>query len=128
MPVLVLACREERRMPESKNHHFKHHASEDRGYHETHAAGGEEGEEQAASCGGPRFPQESLTEGEIRVLRYLPTHLTAPEIARQLYLSVHTVTTHMRHIYAKLGVHRRHEAVDQARARGLLAPASRGRA
>ncbi len=58
----------------------------------------------------------------MRVLRYLPTQLTAPEIARQLFVSVHTVTTHTRHIYAKLGVHRRHEAVDRARARGLLAP------
>ncbi len=65
---------------------------------------------------------EPLTESEKRVLRYLPTQLTAPEIARHLFLSVHTVTTHMRHIYGKLGVHRRHEAVDQARARGLLAP------
>jgi DNA-binding CsgD family transcriptional regulator len=63
-----------------------------------------------------------LTDSEKRVLRYLPTQLTAPEIARQLFLSVHTVTTHIRHIYAKLGVHRRHEAVDRARARGLLAP------
>jgi DNA-binding CsgD family transcriptional regulator len=65
---------------------------------------------------------EPLTGSEMRVLRYLPTQLTAPEIARQLFLSVHTVTTHTRHIYAKLGVHRRHEAVDRARARGLLAP------
>jgi DNA-binding CsgD family transcriptional regulator len=65
---------------------------------------------------------EPLTGSEMRVLRYLPTQLTASEIARQLFLSVHTVTTHTRHIYAKLGVHRRHEAVDRARARGLLAP------
>ncbi len=65
---------------------------------------------------------EPLTDSEMRVLRYLPTQLTAPEIARQLYLSVHTVTTHTRHIYAKFGVHRRHEAVDRARARGMLAP------
>jgi LuxR family transcriptional regulator, maltose regulon positive regulatory protein len=74
----------------------------------------------------PERPEDPLTDGEIRVLRYLPTHLTAPEIARQLFLSVHTVTTHMRHIYAKLGVHRRHEAVDRARARGLLEPVARG--
>ena len=65
---------------------------------------------------------EPLTDSEMRVLRYLPTQLTAPEIARQLFLSVHTVTTHTRHIYAKLGVRRRHEAVDRARPRGLLAP------
>jgi LuxR family transcriptional regulator, maltose regulon positive regulatory protein len=56
------------------------------------------------------------------VLRYLPTNLPAPEIARELSLSVHTVRTHMRHIFAKLGVHRRTEAVTRARALGLLAP------
>ena len=50
------------------------------------------------------------------------TGLSAPEIADQLYLSVNTVKTHMRHLYDKLGVHRRHEAVEQARALGLLAP------
>jgi LuxR family maltose regulon positive regulatory protein len=66
--------------------------------------------------------QEPLTDGEARILRYLPTRLTAQEIANELSLSVHTVTTHMRHLYAKLGVHRRRQAVDRARALGLLAP------
>jgi LuxR family maltose regulon positive regulatory protein len=66
---------------------------------------------------------EPLSESEIRVLRYLPTKLSAPEIADQLYLSVNTVKTHMRHVYDKLGAHRRHEAVEQARALGLLARA-----
>ena len=65
---------------------------------------------------------EPLTDSEVRVLRYLPTHLTAHDIARQLHLSVHTVTTHMRHLYAKLGVHRRREAVNRARDLGLLTP------
>jgi len=65
---------------------------------------------------------EPLTDSETRILRYLPTHLTAQEIARELSLSVHTVTTHMRHLYAKLGVHRRRQAVERARALGLLAP------
>ncbi len=68
---------------------------------------------------------EQLTDSETRVLRYLPTHLTAPEIANELYLSVNTVSTHTRHLYAKLGVHSRHEAVDRARALGLLAPSTR---
>jgi Bacterial regulatory proteins, luxR family len=44
----------------------------------------------------------------LRVLRYLPSNLSAPEIGRELYLSFHTVKTHMRSIYAKLGVHRAH--------------------
>ena len=73
----------------------------------------------------PPWPAEPLTESEIRVLRYLPTKLSAPEIADQLYLSVNTVKTHMRHLYDKLGAHRRHEAVEQARALGLLAPSPR---
>jgi len=65
---------------------------------------------------------EPLTHSETRVLRYLPTHLTASEIAGELYVSVTTVKTHMSHLYAKLGSHRRAEAVDRARAFGLLAP------
>jgi len=68
---------------------------------------------------------EQLTDSETRILRYLPTNLTAPEIANELFLSVNTVGTHLRHLYAKLGVHSRHEAVDRARALGLLAPSAR---
>jgi LuxR family transcriptional regulator, maltose regulon positive regulatory protein len=75
--------------------------------------------------GGQRGLREPLSQSEIRVLRYLPTKLSAPEIADQLYLSVNTVKTHMRHVYDKLGAHRRHEAVEQARALGLLAPSQR---
>jgi LuxR family transcriptional regulator, maltose regulon positive regulatory protein len=75
--------------------------------------------------GGERGLREPLSQSEIRVLHYLPTKLSAPEIADQLYLSVNTVKTHMRHVYDKLGVHRRHEAVEQARALGLLAPSPR---
>jgi len=74
---------------------------------------------------GARGLREPLSQAEVRVLRYLPTKLSAPEIAGQLYLSVNTVKTHMRHLYDKLGVHRRHEAVEQARALGLLAPSPR---
>jgi len=69
--------------------------------------------------------REPLSRAETRVLRYLPTNLTVPEIAGQLYLSANTVRTHMRHLYDKLGAHRRHEAVDRARALGLLAPSAR---
>jgi len=68
---------------------------------------------------------EQLTDSETRVLRYLPTHLTAHEIAAELSVSVNTVSTHRLHLYAKLGVHSRHEAVDRARALGLLAPSAR---
>jgi len=72
-------------------------------------------------------PREPLSEAEMRVLRYLPTNLTVPEIAGELYLSVHTIKTHVRHLYTKLGVHGRREAVQQARALGLLAPSPRRR-
>jgi len=71
----------------------------------------------------PRF--DPLSEGEARVLRYLPTNLSAPEIANELYLSVNTVRTHLRHIYAKLGAHTRTEAVERARNFGLLARTAR---
>jgi LuxR family maltose regulon positive regulatory protein len=66
---------------------------------------------------------DPLSRSEIRVLRYLPTNLSAAEIARELSVSVSTVRTHIRHLFAKLGVHRRTEAVARARALGLLAPA-----
>jgi LuxR family transcriptional regulator, maltose regulon positive regulatory protein len=70
-------------------------------------------------------PLEPLSESEIRVLRYLPTNLSAPEIASELYVSPSTVKTHIHHLYAKLGTHRRGEAVARARALGLLAPSAR---
>jgi LuxR family maltose regulon positive regulatory protein len=83
------------------------------------------GREPASPPGESGHLREPLSQSEMRVLRYLPTKLSTPEIAGQLYLSVNTVKTHMRHLYDKLGVHRRHEAVEQARALGLLAPSPR---
>ena len=56
------------------------------------------------------------------MLRYLPTNLTGPEIARELYVSRNTVGTHMRHLYEKLGTHTRADTVARGRALGLLAP------
>ena len=75
-----------------------------------------------ASPAGPPPPLEPLSDSEIRVLRYLPTNLSAPQIAGELHVSHNTIRTHMRHLYAKLGTHRRSEAVERARALGLLAP------
>jgi LuxR family transcriptional regulator, maltose regulon positive regulatory protein len=83
------------------------------------------GRKPAASPGTAERLREPLSQSELRVLRYLPTKLSAPEIAGQLYVSVNTVKTHMRHLYDKLGAHRRHEAVEQARALGLLASSPR---
>lgn len=56
------------------------------------------------------------------MLRYLPTNLAAPEIARELCISRNTVKTHMRNLYAKLSTHRRAETVTRGRTLGLLAP------
>jgi LuxR family transcriptional regulator, maltose regulon positive regulatory protein len=76
---------------------------------------------------GPPPPLEPLSKSELRVLRYLPTHLTAPEIAGELSVSLTTVKTHLRNLYGKLGAHRRAEAVERARAVGLLAPSAHQR-
>jgi LuxR family maltose regulon positive regulatory protein len=56
-----------------------------------------------------------LSPSELRVLRYLPTNLTRPEIARELYVSINTVNTHIRNIYSKLGARDRSSAVQRAR-------------
>jgi LuxR family maltose regulon positive regulatory protein len=63
---------------------------------------------------------EELSPSELRVLRYLPTNLTRPEIARELYVSVNTVNTHVRNIYSKLGARDRSSAVRRARELRLL--------
>jgi LuxR family transcriptional regulator, maltose regulon positive regulatory protein len=94
------------------------------------ALGGRPPAAPAASPPKPRTPvpgpaqhlPEPLSQAEARVLRFLQTSLSAPEIARELYVSVNTVRTHMRHLYDKLGAHRRLEAIDRARDLGLLAP------
>jgi LuxR family transcriptional regulator, maltose regulon positive regulatory protein len=63
---------------------------------------------------------EELSPGELRVLRYLPTNLSRPEIAGELSVSVNTVSTHVRSIYAKLQVSDRSSAVQRARELRLL--------
>ena len=64
-----------------------------------------------------------LSPSELRVLRYLPTNLTRPEIARELYVSLNTVNTHLRNIYSKLGARDRSSAVQRARELRLMATA-----
>jgi LuxR family maltose regulon positive regulatory protein len=61
-----------------------------------------------------------LSASERRVLRYLPTNLTRPEIADQLSVSLNTVNTHIRRIFAKLGVTDRSGAVTRGRELRLL--------
>ena len=62
----------------------------------------------------------SLTTAEVRVLQYLPTHLSFPQIADELFVSRHTVKTQAMSAYRKLGVHTRAEAIVTARRAGLL--------
>jgi LuxR family maltose regulon positive regulatory protein len=80
------------------------------------------GRQLAAQPAGPEPLLVALSDSEIRVLRYLPTNLTGPEIARELYVSRYTVGSHTRHLYEKLGTHTRADTVARARALGLLAP------
>ena len=65
--------------------------------------------------------RDPLSARELEVLRLLSTDLTGPDIARQLVVSVHTVRTHTKSIYAKLGVGSRRAAVSRAGQLGLLA-------
>jgi len=68
----------------------------------------------------PPLYVEELSPGELRVLRYLPTNLSRSEIAGELSVSVNTVSTHVRSIYAKLKVRDRSSAVQRARDLALL--------
>ena len=79
------------------------------------------GSSPAAENQPPLLDVEELSPGELRVLRYLPTNLSRPEIAGQLSVSVNTVSTHVRSIYAKLQVRDRSSAVQRARELRLLA-------
>ena len=57
---------------------------------------------------------------ELQVLRLLDTELTGPEIARELFVSRNTLSSHTKHIFTKLGATSRRAAVLRARERGLL--------
>ena len=67
---------------------------------------------------------EPLSPRERQVLGYLPSTLSNEEIARDLFVSVNTVKTHLRSIYRKLGVAGRQPAVTRANELGLLTSAS----
>jgi len=62
----------------------------------------------------------SLTTAELRVLQFLPSHLSFPKIAERLYVSPNTVKTHVRAVYRKLDASSREQAVERARDGGLL--------
>jgi LuxR family maltose regulon positive regulatory protein len=75
-----------------------------------------------AEAGAPsRQPlPERLSDRELEVLQLLASELGGPDIARHLVVSVHTVRTHTKSIYAKLGVNSRRSAVNRARELELL--------
>lgn len=64
----------------------------------------------------------TLTSAELRLLAYLPTHLTFREIAERMHLSPHTIKTQAMSIYGKLEASSRREALERAVEVGLLAP------
>nr|WP_272949126.1 LuxR C-terminal-related transcriptional regulator [Kribbella pittospori] len=63
---------------------------------------------------------DPLSDRELDVLRLLAGDLDGPSIARQLVVSLNTVRTHTKHIYAKLGVTNRRSAVRRAHQLNLL--------
>jgi LuxR family maltose regulon positive regulatory protein len=72
------------------------------------------------ALGGSTEVECSLTTAELRILQFLPTHLSLPEIARKLNVSANTVKTHTRAVYRKLDANSRTEAVSRARETGLI--------
>ncbi len=83
-----------------------------------HAA--DTGEAAPATSPGTDAMPVQLSERELEVLRLLDSSLTGPEVARQLFVSLNTLRTHTRHIFEKLQVSNRAEAVRRAREHGLL--------
>jgi len=75
----------------------------------------------AADRRAPTALAEPLSEREQAILRYLPTTMSNQEIAGELFVSVNTIKTHLKAIYRKLDVPGRREAVEAARALGLMA-------
>ena len=65
-------------------------------------------------------PGALLTDSELAVLRFLPSHMTNQEIAEALFLSINTIKTHLSSVYRKLGVANRRQAIAQGRRLDLL--------
>lgn len=64
--------------------------------------------------------QHMITDRELKVIQQVAKGFTVPEIAEQMGISTHTVSTHVKRIYRKLHVHTRAEAVYEASVIGLL--------
>ncbi|MGH2744248.1 MAG: LuxR C-terminal-related transcriptional regulator, partial [Thermoleophilaceae bacterium] len=65
---------------------------------------------------------EPLSERELAVLRFLPTMMSNAEIASEMFVSVNTIKTHLKHVYRKLDVADRRDCVTRARQLRLLSP------
>lgn len=63
---------------------------------------------------------DALSEREREVLRWLASDLSGPDIAGALFISLNTLRTHTKNIYAKLGATTRREALRRAGAAGLI--------
>jgi LuxR family maltose regulon positive regulatory protein len=61
-----------------------------------------------------------LTATEVLILKYVDSGKSPVQVARQIQRSEHTVRTHLRNAYAKLGAHGRDDALTRARALGML--------
>ena len=85
------------------------------------------GSDACAAARRPQPPLEPLSDSEIRVLRYLPTNLSAPEIANELYVSPNTVKTHITTSTPSSARTAAAKPSQRARALGLLAPSPRRR-
>jgi DNA-binding NarL/FixJ family response regulator len=70
----------------------------------------------------PDAPAQPLTEREQSVLTLIAKGYSRTETASSLNMSQHTVTTHIKHIYRKLSVHSRTEAIFKAYKKGLISP------
>jgi LuxR family maltose regulon positive regulatory protein len=75
-----------------------------------------------AFTGPPVAPSPVLTPAELRILQFLPTHLSFREIAERTYVSANTIKSQANAVYRKLTVSGRSEAVGRAREIGLLDP------
>jgi len=75
---------------------------------------------EAPSPANPAGLLEPLSQRELDVLKLLTSELSGPEIASRLFVSLNTLRTHSKNIYAKLAVNSRRSAVKKAQELGIL--------
>jgi LuxR family maltose regulon positive regulatory protein len=80
----------------------------------------EELERRVVALPGAGTGTTTLTTAEVRILAYLPTHLSFREIGERQFISRNTVKTHALSIYRKLGASSRSDAVRRAQEIGLI--------